>query len=89
MWKDDSNRQLKAVSTPFSPIGFKLKFDLDGDTATTEFILDENHQGKPGYVHDGLIPLIMDIGMGWISRHGAGVNSVTAKMDVDFQTPAK
>jgi acyl-coenzyme A thioesterase PaaI-like protein len=89
MWKEDAQRQLKAVSSPGSPIGFKLKFELEGNTARTEFTLSEDHQGRPGFVHDGLIPLIMDIGMGWVSRHGAGVNSVTAKMDVDFQNPAR
>lgn len=71
-----------------SPLGFKLEFDLKDQITRTEFILNENHQGLPGYVHEGVIAILMDEGMGWIARYVAGVKSVTAKLDIEFHNLA-
>ncbi len=72
-----------------NPAGLKLEFRRDNDTAQTEFTLNENHQGLPGYVHEGVIAMLMDEGMGWISRYGAEVKSVTARLEIEFQQLAK
>jgi acyl-coenzyme A thioesterase PaaI-like protein len=77
------NPQLKAVNKQ-NPVGLKLEFHLEGKTARTTFILNEYHQGLSGYVHEGILALLMDEAMGWMARHSAGVNSVTAKISIDF-----
>jgi uncharacterized protein (TIGR00369 family) len=77
------NPQLKAAGR-HNPAGLKLEFNLEGNTARTAFTLNEYHQGLAGYVHEGIIALLMDEAMGWMARHSAGVNSVTAKMSIDF-----
>ncbi len=92
MWNENGTyRQLRAVKTvnKTNPLGLKLNFSLQDNTALTEFTLNENHQGLDGYVHRGLIACLMDEGMGWISRHSAGVNSVTARMQVNFHNSAR
>jgi acyl-coenzyme A thioesterase PaaI-like protein len=71
------------------PIGLKLEFRLEDQIALTNLTLNGNHQGLPGQVHDGILAFLMDEGMGWIARHGAGVNSVTAKLEVNFHNRAK
>jgi uncharacterized protein (TIGR00369 family) len=82
------NPQLKAVNK-HNPVGLKLEFQLEGNTARTEFILNEYHQGLCGYIHEGIIALLMDEAMGWMARHSGGVNSVTAKMSIDFHQLAR
>lgn len=79
--------QLKALHRS-NPIGLKLEFILTQNIAQCKFILNQNHQGLPGYVHDGVMAFVIDSGMGWIARHKAGVNSVTARMDIDFHNLA-
>jgi uncharacterized protein (TIGR00369 family) len=79
--------QLNALKKT-SPIGVELKFTLDGNIARAEFSLNENHRGHSGFVHDGILAFLMDVAMGWISRHGAGVNSVTARMEIAYHQPA-
>jgi uncharacterized protein (TIGR00369 family) len=85
----DRNNQVQLKSLNKSnPIGIKLEFKLDGETAQSVFTLNEKHQGPNGRIHDGIIAFLMDVGMGWIARHAAGVNSVTAKLEVDFHRQA-
>jgi acyl-coenzyme A thioesterase PaaI-like protein len=89
MLNSGDQKPLLKSANKINPVGLKLEFKLDGNTAQTKFTLNESHQGLPGYVHDGVIALLMDEGMGWISRHGVGVKSVTAKLEIDFQSSAK
>ncbi len=79
--------QLKALNRS-NPIGMKLEFNLIGNTARSEFVLNQTHQGLSGFVHEGIIAFLMDSGFGWIARHGAGVNSVTARMEIEFHNLA-
>jgi len=67
-----------------NPFGLKLKFVWDGQTASAEFIPDENHQGWSGYLHGGLIACVLDEAMGWASKF-SGIYSVTAKMQVRYR----
>jgi acyl-coenzyme A thioesterase PaaI-like protein len=72
-----------------NPIGLNLQFIMDGGVAQTEFTLNEYHQRFDGYIHEGVIALLIDDGMGWLSRNVAGVSSVTAKMEVKIHKLAK
>ena len=80
--------QAKTQKT-LNPVGLKLSFQRDGQGARASFTLGENHQGEPGLAHSGILALLLDEAMGWIARHGAGVNSVTAEMDIEYRRQAK
>ncbi len=86
--RDNGKPQLIAVDRQ-NPIGLKTVFSLEGDTARAEILLNEHHQGPEHYVHRGILAFLMDEGMGWISRHGAGINSVTARMEIEYHNPAR
>jgi acyl-coenzyme A thioesterase PaaI-like protein len=79
---------LKAAQV-FDPAGLQLDFTLNDGIARTRFRLSENHQGPGGHIHDGIIALIMDQGMGWITRHCAHVSSVTARLEVNYHQRAR
>jgi uncharacterized protein (TIGR00369 family) len=94
MWNNEAkNRQLKPSGSTDStgkadPIGMKLHFELEGLTARANFVLNGNHHGHQGYVHDGVIALLIDEAMGWTARHIGGVSSVTATLEIEYQRPA-
>jgi acyl-coenzyme A thioesterase PaaI-like protein len=77
------------TGSTMNPVGLKLNFTLEGQGARAPFALGENHQGQPGFAHNGILALLLDEAMGWIARHGACVNSVTAKLDIEYREPAK
>ena len=70
-----------------NPIGLKLNFQWDGETARAEFTPTEFYQGWPGLVHGGIIICLLDEAMGWAVLL-QGMNCVTAKMEVKLSRPA-
>ncbi|MBN1188758.1 MAG: PaaI family thioesterase [Dehalococcoidales bacterium] len=72
-----------------NPLCVKMFFTLGGGVARADIALNEYHQRADGYIHQGVLACLMDQGMGWISRHGAGVNSITARMDIEYHSPAR
>ncbi|MFC1861387.1 PaaI family thioesterase [Chloroflexota bacterium] len=66
---------------PENPIGLKLHFEWDGETARAEFTPGELYQGWSGYVHGGIISCLLDEAMAYAAVF-SGVYCVTAKMDV-------
>ncbi len=68
----------------FNPIGLKLKFKWNGQTAIAEFTPGENHQGWSGYVHGGITSCVLDEAMGRAAMF-AGYNNVTARMQTRFR----
>lgn len=48
-----------------NPIGLKLDFRWDGQTARAEFTPTESHQGWPGLVHGGIMICLLDEAMGY------------------------
>ncbi len=71
-----------------NPIGLKLNFRKEGETAMAEFFPDQYHQGWPGIVHGGLICTLLDEAMGYVTRY-QGVKTITAKMEIKFSKPAR
>jgi acyl-coenzyme A thioesterase PaaI-like protein len=69
-----------------NPVGLKMKFYWDKANLTTwaDFSPGENLQGWAGFVHGGIISLILDEAMGWAAML-AGTNNVTARMQVRFR----
>lgn len=83
---------LKSINQCFAcgkdnPIGLKLKFAWDGETAKAEFIPTELHQGWQGIVHGGIICTLLDEAMAYVA-YFQGLNSVTAKTEVRFKQAA-
>ncbi len=67
-----------------NPIGLKLKFTWDGQTASAEFTPGENHQGWAGYIHGGVTAALLDESIGWAGLF-AGFHSVTARMETRYR----
>ncbi len=72
---------------PNNPIGLKLHFDWDGQTARAEFTCPDAYQGWPQMVHGGIVFCLLDEGMTWACKFAAGW-SVTAKAQVTWRNPA-
>ena len=70
-----------------NPIGLKLSFKRDGKTARAEFTPDKLYQGWNGIVHGGIITCMLDEAMAH-AAHLGGIESLTAKMTVQFKRPA-
>ncbi len=69
-----------------NPIGLKLSFEQDGETARAEFTPTELYQGWPGLVHGGILTLMLDEAMGWVVMF-QGVNCITAEMKIKLRRP--
>ena len=53
-----------------NPYGLKLKVEQNGaQEVKAEFIADERYRGWADYVHGGILSLIFDEMLGWLSRY--------------------
>ncbi len=68
-------------------IGLKLKFDTSGKKTKAVFIPKKEHQGYKDIVHGGILSSMLDEA---ITRLGyeLGLNTVTARIEVNFRKPA-
>ena len=71
-----------------NPIGLKLHFIWEGETVRAEITPSKIYQGWPGVVHGGIINCMLDEAMSH-AAHFAGMNCLTAKMEVLFRQPAR
>ena len=69
-----------------NPIGLKLRFDWDGETARAEFTPSELHQGWSGIVHGGIISCLLDEAMSYAPLFEK-IDTVTAKLQVRIKRP--
>jgi uncharacterized protein (TIGR00369 family) len=69
-------------------MGMKLSFDLDLDArrARGSFNLSPNYAGGGGFVHGGIIAVVLDEAMGKMSRLDEE-SSVTAEMNIEYKKP--
>ena len=70
-----------------NPIGLKLAFVWDGETATAEFTPTEVHQGWAGIMHGGLMQALLDEALSY-AAHFNGLHCVTAEMQSRLKRPA-
>jgi acyl-coenzyme A thioesterase PaaI-like protein len=70
-----------------NPIGLKLAFAWNGETATAEFVPESAHQGWAGMMHGGLIQALLDEGLSY-AAHFSGFHCVTAEMQSRLKRPA-
>jgi uncharacterized protein (TIGR00369 family) len=68
--------------------GMKLAFEADeeGQRIVGRFELGAEYQGGAGFLHGGIIALLMDEAMGKLCRF-RGVRAVTAELKVEFRRP--
>ncbi|MEO7719187.1 MAG: PaaI family thioesterase, partial [Capsulimonas sp.] len=71
-----------------NPIGLHLIFGWDGDTYSTRFIPQAQHQGWVGRVHGGILALLLDevLSRAALERHG--LDWVTAELTTRLVQPA-
>ena len=71
-----------------NPIGLKIKFDVDGDVCTADFIPNENHVGFSDTVHGGIIYTILDDVTANI-LYQQGRKAHTAKCEIRYRQPVR
>ena len=70
-----------------NPIGLKLSFTWNGETARAEFTPERTHQGWAGLMHGGLVQALLDEAMSY-AAHFSGFHCVTAEMQSRLKRPA-
>jgi acyl-coenzyme A thioesterase PaaI-like protein len=69
-----------------NPIGLKLEFQWDGQTARAEFIPKDVYQGWPGITHGAIIIALLDEVMSYACYY-SGFNTVTGKISARLKKP--
>ncbi len=69
-----------------NPIGLKLKFTWDGETAKAEFVPGEVFQGWPGLTHGAIVITLLDEVMSY-SCYYAGFSTVTGRISAKLKKP--
>lgn len=70
-----------------NPGGLNVKVVYDGvDQVKTEFVAEDRYRGWSDYLHGGVITLIFDEMLGWLSRY-MGHDAMTARLEVRYRKP--
>lgn len=72
---------------PENPAGMGLRLRVEGDRIRGDVRFDRLQEGAPGFAHGGAVATVLDDALGSVLillRRPA----VTAKLDVDFRSPA-
>ena len=70
-----------------NPHGLKVKVMYDGaDGVEAEFIAEDRYRGWSDYLHGGVLTLIFDEMLGWLSRY-MGHDAMTARLEVRYRKP--
>lgn len=69
---------------PHNERGLRLRFQRDGDTVTTRFMLGKGHDGPPDLLHGGLQALICDELAGWVLVGLRDRIGVTSSMNLRY-----
>ena len=70
-----------------NPHGLKLAVKKTGDSeVTVEFMAADRYRGWSDFLHGGVLTLIFDEMMGWLSRY-MGHDAMTARLEVRYRKP--
>ena len=70
-----------------NPHGLKVKVAYDGvDQVKAEFLAEDRYRGWSDYLHGGVLTLIFDEMLGWLSRY-MGHDAMTARLEVRYRKP--
>lgn len=70
-----------------NPIGLHLRFERSGEGVEARYRPRSEDQGFPGFVHGGLLGLLLDEAMAW-AMYADDVYAVTARMETRYRRPA-
>lgn len=70
--------------------GMKLAFeqDMEGRRIVGKFRMDERYQGGAGFLHGGIIAVLLDEALGKVCRFRA-VHAVTAELTIEYLRPIR
>ncbi len=71
------------------PIGFRLRFESEGDEVVTRFVPSERYQGPPGIMHGGLVTTLADEVAAWAVIGLLGKFGFTAQVNVKLLRPVR
>ena len=73
-----------------NPRGMRLAFEQDDDAKRIvgRFRLGEEYQGGAGFLHGGIIAVLLDEAMGKVNRF-RGVRAVTAELVIEYLKPVR
>ena len=70
-----------------NPHSLKVKVEQDGaNRVKAEFVADDRYRGWSNYLHGGILSLIFDEMLGWLSRF-TGHDAMTARLEVRYRKP--
>ena len=70
-----------------NPHGLKIKVKQAGDhRVKVEFTAEDRYRGWSDYLHGGVLTLIFDEMLGWLSRY-LGHDAMTARLEVRYRKP--
>jgi acyl-coenzyme A thioesterase PaaI-like protein len=72
---------------PDNPGSLGLRLAIDGERVTGEVVLDDRHQGAPGFAHGGAVATALDDTLGTLLVV-LGQPGVTARLEVNYRRPA-
>jgi acyl-coenzyme A thioesterase PaaI-like protein len=72
---------------PDNPGSLGLRLAIDGKRVTGEVVLDDRHQGAPGFAHGGAVATALDDTLGTLLVV-LGQPGVTARLEVNYRRPA-
>jgi uncharacterized protein (TIGR00369 family) len=78
---------------PDHPIGFRLRFTVEGEgdarEVTTDFTPTERYQGPPGIMHGGLVTALADEVAAWTVIAATGKFGFTAEVACKLRKPVR
>ncbi|HAU31664.1 MAG: Phenylacetic acid degradation-related protein [Desulfotomaculum sp. 46_296] len=83
---EDRRNNLCIACSSSNPNGFHVEFKLQDNVCRAYFTAGENHQGRNGLMHGGLISTLLDEAMGQLLWSQNKI-AVTAEMKISFSLP--
>ncbi|HEY3447360.1 MAG TPA: PaaI family thioesterase [Myxococcales bacterium] len=74
---------------PKNPLGFRLKFQEDGEAIFTRFLAGPHHQGPLGVMHGGLVATVADETAGWAVIAKLGKFGFTTSFEAKYRRPVR
>ena len=70
-----------------NPHSLKVKVEQDGpNQVKAEFIATDRYRGWSNYLHGGILSLVFDEMLGWLSYY-RGYDAMTARLEVRYRKP--
>jgi uncharacterized protein (TIGR00369 family) len=74
------------VCSPTNPIGLRVRFALEGQRVTGEFVPSDLHVGFTGVVHGGILAALLDDALAAVGYY-QGQPTVTARLAIRYRQP--